>query len=286
MSDTEVLSGKAKKAKRSEERFKKSKKRKRDTQAEEVVQDADKSGEQGAGPEETQKKEAVMKTTSRKRKTGEQDESAPGDPEQASQTRKKRKQDDANAEAGSNDAAESKQPSKHRYICFIGNLPYSATDATIAEHFKAITPTSIRHRTDPKTKKSKGFAFLEFDAYDRMKTCLKLYHHSMFDSGKPNDKGRRINVELTAGGGGKGEQRKKKLGEKNTRLEDQRKRRAEALAKQEKRKEGKGKTEGKNDGGGARSKRTPAIDQDGGMESVDASEGVHPARLAMMNKSR
>lgn len=44
-------------------------------------------------------------------------------------------------------------------------------------------------------EKARGFAFLEFEAYDRMKTCLKLYHHSSFDDGK--SPARRINVELT-----------------------------------------------------------------------------------------
>jgi nucleolar protein 6 len=46
-----------------------------------------------------------------------------------------------------------------------------------------------------KPTKCRGFGFVEFDNYDRMKTCLKLYHHSMFDDGKYPP--RRINVELT-----------------------------------------------------------------------------------------
>lgn len=48
--------------------------------------------------------------------------------------------------------------------------------------------------TDKVTKKPKGFAFVEFDRFDRMETCLKLYQHSVFPDGK---KGRKINVELT-----------------------------------------------------------------------------------------
>jgi len=49
--------------------------------------------------------------------------------------------------------------------------------------------------TDKNTGKSKGCAFVDFDGYDKMKTCLKLYHHSVFKDG--TKKGRQINVELT-----------------------------------------------------------------------------------------
>lgn len=62
-------------------------------------------------------------------------------------------------------------------------------------HFAKVQPTSIRHSTHKETGKSKGFAFLEFSGYDRMKTCLKLYHHSSFEDGV--SPARKINVELT-----------------------------------------------------------------------------------------
>ena len=77
----------------------------------------------------------------------------------------------------------------------VGNLPFTATDDSIAKHFAKVHPKSIRHRTDKEKGKSKGFAFLEFEGYDRMKTCLKLYHHSDFDDGE--SPARRLNVELT-----------------------------------------------------------------------------------------
>jgi nucleolar protein 6 len=82
-----------------------------------------------------------------------------------------------------------------RFIVFIGNLPFSATTESISEHFKKIQPASVRHISDKVSKKSKGYAFLEFNNYDRMKSCLKLYHHSKFDDGK--SPARKINVELT-----------------------------------------------------------------------------------------
>lgn len=56
-----------------------------------------------------------------------------------------------------------------------------------------------------------------------MKTCLKLFHHSNFDDGLSAP--RKINVELTAGGGGKTKHRTEKIEEKNQKLNEQRIRR-------------------------------------------------------------
>lgn len=57
-------------------------------------------------------------------------------------------------------------------------------------------PKSVRHLTQKDNPtKSKGFAFVEFEGYDHMKTCLKLFHHSMFDDGLSAP--RKINAELT-----------------------------------------------------------------------------------------
>ena len=157
------------------------------------------------------------------------------------------------------------KPSKDRFILFIGNLPYTATDTQIQAHFAKLQPSAVRHRVDKQTGRSKGFAFLEFDHYDKMKTCIKLYHHSIFDSERQvkekkeeneqedamagmseerkkmmklsqfekngygrtereKETGRRINVELTAGGGGNKENRKEKIKGKNKKLEEQRER--------------------------------------------------------------
>lgn len=55
----------------------------------------------------------------------------------------------------------------------------------------------MRVATDKKdSEKCRGFGFVEFEAFDRMQTCLKLYHHSSFDDGK--SPARKINVELTS----------------------------------------------------------------------------------------
>ncbi|RMZ91408.1 hypothetical protein DV736_g1351, partial [Chaetothyriales sp. CBS 134916] len=169
------------------------------------------------------------------------------------QERKARKQAGAAAEASKEDTS-----SHHRFIAFIGNLPFNTTTEALEKHLSGVAPFKLRHSTDKASGKSKGFAFVEFDHYDRMKTCLQLYHHSYFnpdktstatenddtspsagggeggaeeqDKGKDRknkskkDKGRRINVELTAGGGGKSFRRQERIKLKNRKLAEQRER--------------------------------------------------------------
>lgn len=161
-----------------------------------------------------------------------------------------KKEDDAGPVVEASVPAPSKKDD--RFICFIGNLPYNATSAQIHSHFVKIADgiKSIRLPTDKKTGKGKGFAFLEFDGFDKMKTCLKLYHHSIFDPSvqtedkeakpgqKETGKGRRINVDLTVGGGGAGKERKEKIHAKNRKLDEQRER-AHTKEKEEAAKEGK-----------------------------------------------
>ncbi|KPI44601.1 uncharacterized protein AB675_8806 [Cyphellophora attinorum] len=170
-------------------------------------------------------------------------------------------------ESASNEPDTTKDPTKqHRFILFIGNLPYTTTAESLTHHFRKLQPFTVRHSTEKSNpKKSKGFAFLEFPSYDSMKTCIKLYHHSSFDpdahlkenddtttdaveaGGKkknpkkeveappkdttaqhlkrPTDKTRRINVELTAGGGGaKSNDRRNKIKNKNAKLAEERER--------------------------------------------------------------
>jgi nucleolar protein 6 len=62
--------------------------------------------------------------------------------------------------------------------------------------------------------KSKGCAFLEFSARQALQAALRL-HQSELD-------GRRINVELTAGGGGKSDARLAKVKARNKQLGTQR----------------------------------------------------------------
>jgi nucleolar protein 6 len=287
--DAQVLTGKAKKAKRSEERFKKNKKTKTE---ETTTADAPKNDE-AATAEADDQNATLDKASTKKRKRSQEDKEQASTttenaaPVEAKQQKKRKKEPSANKEplakkagdatTGEGDEAAAKN---QRFIVFIGNLPFTATTEQITEHFASIQPQSVRHSTEKGTNKSKGFAFLEFANYDRMKTCLKLYHHSMFDSGIGGERGkRRINVELTAGGGGsKSEGRKEKLKEKNVRLNEQRQRRAEAEAKQEKRKAAKDAKKG-GAPGADKGEEAPEPEAD-----TAVPEGIHPARLAMLQR--
>ena len=64
------------------------------------------------------------------------------------------------------------------------------------------------------TNKSKGFAFVEFTHRNALQQGLKLHQSEL--------EGRKINVELTAGGGGKSERRLEKVKQRNKELHEQR----------------------------------------------------------------
>lgn len=315
MSEEEAPSRKDKKAQRDADRKKKGKKRKHD----EVEKD-EKADEQSeferdflpldSGPvvvKDTDGKKKSKKDASRKRKSEKLEESAKSnetkpDSKSTQPKSKKRKKDKTDATSGVTAGEDAASGDKsHRFILFVGNLPYGATDATIRAHFKKLEPFTLRHRTDPKTGKSKGFAFLEFEKYDRMKTCMKLYHHSMFDpnkteatvdeAGAGDDEGpakqksakaskaaRRINVELTAGGGGKAEGRKEKIRVKNERLGEQRQRRAEAERKE---REKKAKEEGEvNDVKPVKPVKKTTKKAEEATAVREDMGGMHPSRLA------
>lgn len=131
------------------------------------------------------------------------------------------------------------------FTCVAGNLKYATPKELIEKHFAACgtcytcalkqlltiaaePPPTIRLLT-PKASsngrqphKSKGCAFLEFTAKSALQQALKL-HQSELD-------GRMINVELTAGGGGKSDVRIEKLKKRNKELHEQRVRRPSSMS--------------------------------------------------------
>lgn len=306
------LSRKEKRALRDAERSEKTKKGKK-RKIEEANEPADEN--EAYAPEleadfialpkidEKDAKPTPSSAVSKKRKQAQPQPSADGETATAQPAAKKRrKATKTKPQDGEEGGDEATKPANQRFIVFVGNLPYATTDDSLRTHFASLQPFTLRHRTDPKTKKSKGFAFLEFENFDRMKTCLKLYHHSYFDpespeksklagqgedeqpqldqgfrarGKKPKEKGRKINVELTAGGGGGGGERMEKIRVKNVRLEEQRQRRKEAEKKEKVRKEKKG--------GGKDGEAEEKLAEEGSA-GAGANEGMHPSRLAMMGR--
>ncbi|KAI0801021.1 hypothetical protein C8Q74DRAFT_1364672 [Fomes fomentarius] len=124
---------------------------------------------------------------------------------------------DESAEKGKGNSKNGKQ----RYILFVGNLKYTTTKEAVEKHFsKCDPPPTVRLMTSkpadkPKpTLKSKGFAFVEFTHRNALQQGLKLHQSEL--------EGRKINVELTAGGGGKSEARIEKVKKRNRELHEQR----------------------------------------------------------------
>lgn len=144
-----------------------------------------------------------------------------------------------------------------RFILFVGNLPYKMTESDIEAHFKNCKPTSIRLRGD------KGCAFVEYKNEDPkeskrlMDIALRLHKSTLG--------GRKINVELTAGGGGNSKDRVEKIRTKNEKLEQERLKRLQA----EKDKKAKADAEKAKESGET---VAPAV----------VEGGVHPDRAKML----
>jgi nucleolar protein 6 len=103
-------------------------------------------------------------------------------------------QSNDNDDDSGNAAGSEGKPS--RFIVFVGNLPYTATESAVRSHFASVSPTDIRLLTERgNSARCRGVAFVEFGRYDHMKTCLQKMHHTDFDDGVSPV--RKINVELT-----------------------------------------------------------------------------------------
>ncbi|KAG1871063.1 RNA binding protein [Suillus tomentosus] len=175
-----------------------------------------------------EKEGLVVATKKRKREVAEDAQGAgdlEGEDGPSGKRGVKRTKGDAGDVTEDAEQGESKtEKSKQRFILFLGNLKYTTTLESIEAHFAACDPPPTVRLLAPKpaankppsrpVMKSKGCAFLEFRHRNALQQGLKL-HHSSLD-------GRQINVELTAGGGGKGEARLSKLKERNKELESQR----------------------------------------------------------------
>jgi len=127
----------------------------------------------------------------------------------------------ADATSGSGTDCKQNQPSskrkllqqkKRRYVLFLGNLPLAASREDVMLHFRkrGVHVPEFRLLTHKDSGKSKGCGFMELDSDSSLHNALK-FHRSRLN-------GKTINVEVTCGGGGKGEKRKKKIQDKNRKL--------------------------------------------------------------------
>ncbi|KAI9060551.1 hypothetical protein FKP32DRAFT_1655868 [Trametes sanguinea] len=180
--------------------------------------------EEGGAQDEGAVERAAGKGKKRKREEGDGQD---GEGAKEKKGKKKRKgADGEGVDAGDDGEGEGKSGSKkdvkRRYILFVGNLKYTTTKEAVQQHFSKCDPPPTVRLMTPKpsansrpTAKSKGFAFVEFAHKNALQQGLKLHQTEL--------EGRKINVELTAGGGGKSEQRLEKVKKRNKELHEQRK---------------------------------------------------------------
>lgn len=119
-----------------------------------------------------------------------------------------------NAETSTSSSASNSK--KNPLIAFFGQLSFDTTQEDLMDHIRTQLKETPRHKvskknitirmlTDPKTKRSRGMAFVEIhdDDPEFLYALLKLHQTYL--------KGRRINVERSAGGRKNSESRQSKL---------------------------------------------------------------------------
>lgn len=199
--------------------------------------------------------DAPGKPSGKKRKRAEDvtDPATGADPSQSAKAASKKKKKTTDSEKDGSSAPPSKkqktkEPAAKRYIVFVGNLPHKPSAEllpALQAHFPT-PPKSVRMPTKKGTNAPQGFAFVEFETAPDIEKALRC-HHTVF-------MGRKINVELTAGGGGRGQNRMEKIKTRNETLAEERKKR---ILEEEAEKKG----------------------QDKKKEAVD---GIHPSRIKLM----
>ncbi|KAF9040413.1 hypothetical protein BDZ89DRAFT_1090303 [Hymenopellis radicata] len=188
----------------------------------EVQDDADDAGDPVEGAAVGEGKDGTDKEKGAKGRAKAQDT---GDAAPVRADKKRKRGDDVKKKNKAD-----KETGKQRFILFVGNLKYSTSLDSIKAHFAACDPPPTVRLLTPRVTpgkpsvKSKGCAFLEFTHRNALQQALKL-HHSQLD-------GRMINVELTAGGGGKSDARLQKVKERNKSLHGQRQEKLEKEAKE------------------------------------------------------
>lgn len=195
----------------------------------------------------SEKAEAEAKPAASEQKADKNVHLREGESEKKKGKRKKTAWDDEeedDAEDGEKASKKSKKDVQQRFILFVGNLGFKTTKDRIEAVFRQALGASsledtvtnqlmsvvgetpsvrlLTNKAKPGSTAgptSRGIAFVEFPNSTLLQQALKL-HHTQLD-------GRRINVELTAGGGGSGQARKDKIEARKGRLGEQREKKAE-----------------------------------------------------------
>lgn len=177
----------------------------------------------------------------------EEEEEEEGDPSQQPDSitsstaakRRKRKNAAKLRHRQEEDAAETKRQSK--LILFVGNLPFDMSAERLKSFFKehcgeepAVRLMTRKADEGPSTgglsgveTRMKGCGFIEFGTSGALQKALKLHHTLLSGETEGNGrlrptKPRRINIELTAGGGGSSQNRRQKILLSHARLAKQR----------------------------------------------------------------
>ncbi|PLW18893.1 hypothetical protein PCANC_06867 [Puccinia coronata f. sp. avenae] len=126
-----------------------------------------------------------------------------------------------------------------KLILFIGNLPFDISVERLKSFFSehcgeepsVRLMTSKTSATSNEKPTTKGCGFIEFQTSAALQKALRLHHTplsaetegSMMNAGEKVEKrARKINIELTAGGGGRSENRRNKIQQSHLRLAKQR----------------------------------------------------------------
>ena len=68
---------------------------------------------------------------------------------------------------------------------YVGNLPYSTTDASLSEMFsQAGTVTSATIITDKMSGRSKGFGFVEMSTPEEAQAAIEMFHDKEYEGRK------------------------------------------------------------------------------------------------------
>jgi RNA recognition motif-containing protein len=88
---------------------------------------------------------------------------------------------------------------------YVGNLPYSATDKSLGDHFAAAgTVESAKVIMDRDSGRSKGFGFVEMSTDDEAAQAIERLNNQVMDGRPLNVSEARPQAPREGGGGGRG----------------------------------------------------------------------------------